>query len=240
VLFDLSDPACPLQFEVDVCVIGAGPAGITIAQQLMSSDLKVCLAEGGGWTDEAETQALFAGTSVGHPMVLTDGRHRVFGGSATRWGGKSVVLDSIDFERRSWVKNSGWPISRASLQPYYEKAKIVSNFQSPWLDDAEGLASINRKLPDFDRSEVRPQVWRCASPDFPRTWRTYLSLGYKPSFDWARSYGPMLVGDRNIFVVLHANLTTMAGSTEGDKINHAIFKSLNGPPDSSKGFRALL
>jgi choline dehydrogenase-like flavoprotein len=166
-LFDLEDPACPLQFEVDVCVVGAGPAGITIAQELMTSGLKICLAEGGGWSEEAETQALYDGTSIGHPMVLTERRHRVFSGSATKWGGKSVMLEPSDFEKRSWVKSSGWPITPASLQPYYERAKKVSNFQSPWLDDDKGLATIGVKIPDFDKTEVRPHVWRCASRDSP-------------------------------------------------------------------------
>ena len=227
-LFDLQDPACPLQFEVDVCVVGAGPAGITIAKELMASGLKVCLAEGGGWAEETETQALYGGTSVGHPMVLTEGRYRVFGGSGTRWAGKSVILDPIDFEKRSWVKNSGWPISLAALQPYYERAKKISNFQVPWLDDIEALASIGRKIPDFHTADIRPYVWRYASRDPPLTWKSYFSLGYKPNFDWARSYGTRLIRHSNIFVVLHANLTVMTGNNNSESIKDAFFQSLNG------------
>jgi choline dehydrogenase-like flavoprotein len=227
-LFDLEDPACPLQFEVDVCVVGAGPAGITIAKELMASGLNVCLAESGGLAEEAETQALYGGTSVGHPMILTEGRHRVFGGSATRWGGKSVLLDPIDFEQRDWVKNSGWPFTAEALRDYYERAKRACNFQTPWLDDAEGLASIGRTIPDFNTPDVRPYVWRCPSRDRPLTWKTYLSLGYQPSFDWGRSYGPELIDDRNTFVVLHANLTAMTGSDDATSIKEAAFRSLNG------------
>jgi GMC oxidoreductase len=187
-----------------------------------------CLAEGGGLAEEAETQALYSGTSIGHPMVLTEGRYRVFGGSATRWGGKAVVLDPIDFESRSWVRNSGWPITRKSLLPYYERAKKVSNFQSPWLDNAKSLASIDRTIPNSNSKDVSPHVWRVSSPDLPRAWKTYFSLGYKPGFDWARSYGPALIGDRNTFIVLHANLIAMTGSDNGDSIKGAVFKSLSG------------
>ena len=208
--------------------MGAGPAGITIAKELIGSGLKVCLAEGGGIAEEPKTQALYSGTSVGHPMVLTEGRYRVFGGSATRWGGKSVPLDPIDFEKRDWVKASGWPISLETLQPYYERAKKLSNFQLPWLDDAESLASIDRKIPELHNGDVRPHVWRCASRDLPITWKTYFSLGYKPSFDWARSYGTELIGDRNTFGVLHANLITMRESEDAELIKEAVFKSLNG------------
>jgi choline dehydrogenase-like flavoprotein len=33
-----------------------------------------------------------------------------------------VPLDSIDFERRYWVPNSGWPLTLGELRPYYERA----------------------------------------------------------------------------------------------------------------------
>ncbi len=172
--------------------------------------------------------ALYSGTSVGHPMVLTEGRYRVFGGFTTGWSGKFVPLDPIDFEKRDWVKASAGRSALSTFQPSYERAKKLSNFQLPWLDDAESLASINRKIPELHNGDVRPHVWRCASRDLPITWKTYFSLGYKPSFDWARSYGPELIGDRNTFGVLHANLITMTESEDAELIKEAVFKSLNG------------
>ena len=44
--------------RVDVCIAGAGAAGITIARELMGSGLKVCLLEAGGFELDNENQAL--------------------------------------------------------------------------------------------------------------------------------------------------------------------------------------
>jgi choline dehydrogenase-like flavoprotein len=79
--------------SVDICVVGAGPAGITIANEFIGSGLRVCLVESGGLSDEEETQALYQGENVGHPVVMDEGRYRLFGGAATRWGGRCAILD---------------------------------------------------------------------------------------------------------------------------------------------------
>ena len=227
-LLDLQDPSAPLQFACDVLIVGAGPAGITIAKELSGSGLRVCLAEAGGWQEEADTHALYAGRSVGHPMDLEAGRHRLFGGSASNWGGRCAELDPIDFEARNWVAHSGWPIDLAELSPYYERAKIAGNFTNGWEDDAAGLASIGRSVPDFGSDEVLPYVWRSASRDMPITWRSALKFGYGPRFDWGRSYRDVLVADDETFVVLHANLVALAGADDGSLLHEATFRSLNG------------
>lgn len=227
-LLDLEDPSSPLQFTCDVCIVGAGPAGITIAEELCGSGLRVCLAEAGGWREEEGTHALYAGRSVGHPMDLTAGRHRLFGGSASNWGGRCAELDPIDFEARSWVAHSGWPTGPAELDPYYERAKVAGNFKDGWEDDAAGLGSIGRTVPDFGSDEVLPYVWRSASRDMPITWRSALKFGYGPRFDWGQSYRDVLVADRETFVVLHANLIAVSPSDDGSVLEEATFRSLNG------------
>ena len=39
------------------------------------------------------------------------------------WGGWCRPLEPIDFEQRAWVPYSGWPITRATLEPYYPLAQ---------------------------------------------------------------------------------------------------------------------
>ena len=56
--------------DFDVCVIGAGPAGITLARRLAARGFEVALMEGGGLEWSEESQALAAGESVG--LVYTD------------------------------------------------------------------------------------------------------------------------------------------------------------------------
>ena len=50
----------------DLCVVGAGPAGISLVDRLRESGLSICLLESGGFEPELATQRLNAGTTIGH------------------------------------------------------------------------------------------------------------------------------------------------------------------------------
>ncbi len=113
--------------EADVCIVGAGPAGLALASELLSSRLRVLLLESGGRDYDPQAQRLNDGTVVGSPYHGPGPtRHRQVGGSAHLWntfqedtpGAKYVPLDPIDFER-------GWPFDRAHLEPYYRRAHVV-------------------------------------------------------------------------------------------------------------------
>lgn len=110
----------------DVCIVGGGAAGITLARELIGQSFDVCLLESGGLQFDIATQALYQGRSVGFPYLpLEATRLRFFGGTTNHWGGASRPLDEQDFARREWVPYSGWPFDRAHLVPYYERAHAV-------------------------------------------------------------------------------------------------------------------
>jgi choline dehydrogenase-like flavoprotein len=212
--------------EVDLCVVGAGPAGITIAKEFLGSGIRVCLVESGGFQEEADTQALYRGESVGHPMALDEGRYRVFGGSATHWGGRTTTLDPIDFEARDWVQHSGWPISLSHLRPYYERAKAVNNYKAPWIPDRDVPAAAGIDLPPFRSSDIVPFVWRYAAPDLKPTLGTYLTLGYGLAFNWGTAYRARLKESRDTTVLLHANLTALISKADGSAVEAITVTSL--------------
>ncbi len=107
----------------DVCIIGGGAAGIAIALRLIDASLDVVLLESGGLTSDAATQSLYAGENVGLRHVPLDAaRCRFLGGSTNCWGGWCRPLDPIDFEARSWMPGSGWPLTYDDLKPYYADA----------------------------------------------------------------------------------------------------------------------
>jgi choline dehydrogenase-like flavoprotein len=144
--------------EVDLCIIGGGPAGISVALPFIDNSTKVAIIESGGLDFDETTQELAEATNSGHDYFpIKETRIRAFGGSTLSWGGISAPLDTIDFEKRSWVPRSGWPISREDLEPYYEEAKGVSHVINPDASSAgpEGFfGDENGPTPSTRWSEV--------------------------------------------------------------------------------------
>jgi choline dehydrogenase-like flavoprotein len=129
--------------HADVCIAGAGPAGIAVARMLATAGHDVLLAETGGFSPEEEIESLSAGTVAtgsGHPS-LTMYRRRVIGGTSYVWGGRCTPLDPLDFEVRDWVPYSGWPIAHRDLLPWYQGA-------SDFLDAGRFDYSVEGSLTD--------------------------------------------------------------------------------------------
>ena len=75
--------------DADLCVVGAGIAGITLVRELSGRGLTIVLLESGGGDFEPATQDLYAGANIGMPYYpLNKSRLRFFGGSSTAWGGR--------------------------------------------------------------------------------------------------------------------------------------------------------
>ena len=227
-IFDLRNIKGKNDLDVDVCIVGAGAAGIAIAHRLCGAGVRFCLAEAGGWSYEAETQDLYRGYSVGHPIDPCEGRYRVFGGSTILWGGRCAELDAMDFEARDWVPHSGWPIRKSDLSPYYERAKRLINFKQPWSSDRVAIEKRPQLKILGSDDNVDLFVWRVASPDLKRTLRSYFKLGFQRNFNFADSYSNLLDSNENAYVYLHANLSSIESDIAGSCITAANFKSLNG------------
>ena len=122
-LVDFSDASAPTSLQADVCIVGAGAAGITLARGLMKQGRRVLLLESGGLDHDPFSAALGVGENQGMPYYdLAESRLRFFGGATNIWGGRCAPLDASDFERRSWVPHSGWPLSLEDLAEGYAAA----------------------------------------------------------------------------------------------------------------------
>jgi len=106
--------------DADLCLVGSGFAAWSIAEELRESGLRIVVIESGGLGSEAAADALNEVDDVGVP--LRNGRDRLLGGTSHTWTGRCRAFDEIDYERRSWVPHSGWPLDGATIAPYLDRA----------------------------------------------------------------------------------------------------------------------
>ena len=146
------------ELACDVAVVGAGVAGQTLAISLAGRGHDVLLIEAGGRDFDAVAQQGAAGRNVGEDYYdLETTRLRLFGGTAAIWGGRCAELDPIDFERRSWVAHSGWPITKADLDPYYRDSFADLGLLRPGGTDMWEATDTPR--PGFDADKLDADMW---------------------------------------------------------------------------------
>lgn len=123
-LHTIGDARHPALDACDLCIVGSGPAGSTIAREMSGTGLRVTLLESGGFSRDPEADALNAVDNVGYPRVADQWavRNRIVGGSSHTWGGRCAPFDAIDLRPRPWIADSGWPIAVGSLAPYLERS----------------------------------------------------------------------------------------------------------------------
>lgn len=111
----------------NICIVGGGPAAITVALQLIGTGKKVLMLTGGRWNETVANRELNRGLAypANSHEPLQENRRRQFGGASAAWGGRCVPMDPIDFTERPWIRDSGWPITYEALLPYYVKANYI-------------------------------------------------------------------------------------------------------------------
>jgi choline dehydrogenase-like flavoprotein len=152
--------------EGDLCIVGAGAAGISMAMEWIGASQRVILLEAGGFEYDARMQELYRGEIVGLPYFpLQAARLHYFGGTTGHWAGFCSPFDPIDFEAREWVPHSGWPFERAHLEPYYARAQRVLELGPYEYDVAQWQRRDPRLVPfPLDPSVVFTKMWQFSPP----------------------------------------------------------------------------
>src|SRR6186713_1622955 len=84
----------------DVCIIGGGVAGITLAAKLGQAGRHVLLVEAGNRDVSAKSQAYYRGElGALENLPLQETRIRALGGSSQHWAGWCRHFDAYDFAR---------------------------------------------------------------------------------------------------------------------------------------------
>jgi choline dehydrogenase-like flavoprotein len=209
--------------ETEVCIIGSGAAGITLARELAQQNIDICLLESG--SEELPTQDLKSLGDVeidgDFVQVTSDNRNRKFGGNASYWGinfpdnrrvGLRIVpLAEVDFERRDWVPYSGWPFNRDHLVPYYERAQAVF--------DAGPFAHYN--VEEWETAET-PRLM----PNSDRITTRMFQFGARDLF--TTTYRNELADADNVTTYLHANVVELETDDQGKTVTRVRVACLDG------------
>ncbi len=160
------DPA----LDADICIVGSGPAGLTVASELAGSGARVLILESGSLKEDDAADALNAFDSVGHPRATTEWktRNRIFGGTSHTWSGRCAEFDDIDYARRDWVPGSGWDLPRSEMAPFIRRAArhlgLEAGDASP-PPTAPSRPTPTRTSPAFDPKLVSRTTWEFSRED---------------------------------------------------------------------------
>lgn len=193
---------CNEALSCDVCVVGGGAAGITVALELGKKGIPVILLEAGGTRWDRQCQDLYKG-EVLNPSThasLELYRHRRLGGTTTVWGGRCIPFDNIDFENRNYVPFSGWPIGLKDIEPYYSQAQQYCDCGNYNYNAHQALPGAPANLiPGFQDGEVV----------------TSAIERFSPPTDFGKAFYSQLKGSSNITVLLKANCIEIDVSEDG-------------------------
>lgn len=105
----------------DVCVIGAGPVGLSLALELAHLGRRVLVLEAGGETPgPAPVPGVLTDSATHAPLHLCAAA--ALGGTSWWWGGRCVAMDALDHQPRAHVPGSGWPIPPEALAVHANRA----------------------------------------------------------------------------------------------------------------------
>ena len=200
-----------LDERFDVCVVGAGAVGLTLAAELERAGRRVLVLEAGGRVVEAEEQDAYRSEIAGpqpHPGA-EDGRFRALGGTTTRWGGQISPLNRIDFEHRPWIAGSGWPLQAPELEPFYRLALEHEGLRDAIADDD----AVWRRL----RTGPAPLAGSRLEPYFTR---------WCPQPDFAKRYRRVLERSRRLIALLHAPVVGV--DLDGERVGAVVCRGRDG------------
>lgn len=209
-ILDARNPDTRLDIDADIVIVGAGVAGITIALELARSH-RIAVIESGGSEPASDTQALYDGEISGLNYSLLGSRLRYLGGTSNHWGGWCGLLDSIDFEQRAWVNDSGWPFGREALTPFFDQAADILNLGAPRFEVNELVAS-DQAVHRLSDERMTHRVMRFSNP--------ITRMGEK--------YRQQLTEQANLQLLLNANVTDIQLAESGDRVEQLSLQTLSG------------
>ena len=235
----------------DIIVVGGGAAGLTIVRELAQTGASIGLLESGSLEQSADHENLNAVDVTGHlndarlqesraawhgsqvPFWSSDTqkfgvRCRVLGGSTAGWAGKVAAFDPLDYDVRSWIPLSGWPVTSDAMRPWLIRAAKELD-SGPLVDRDSFWAEAGRKAP----REVAALA--CFEPFF---WQFARS---RHAMTDVKRFGPDFRREdhRNVTVFLNATVARVL-SKSGCVTGVEVLPSLTGSPSRTLSARHVV
>lgn len=215
----------PGDLRADVCICGAGPAGIVLALELARRrpDWRIVLLEGGGRSTESERDRELYRIEMGPKTYLVEAsRRRMLGGTSAHWGGWSRPLDPADFTCPSHWSTPDWPITRDELLPYYPAAHEWCEIPTQDYEPARMRANQPQRFLDLPADDVvQEHLFR-----------------FSPPTRFGTRYATELEARENLHCLIRANVQGF--QRKGDRIVSAKVLPLDGRPFTVQAERFVL
>jgi len=197
-------------FRSQVCIIGAGIAGLTLAHRLIRQGIDVTLLEAGGQALEPASQGLISAAHLtGEPHLGThEGRFRAFGGASLRWGGQLLPFPPAAAQDR-------WPISHSDLEPHYSAAEALLAVDGLPYAAEQFFPEANTPVPSL--LQQLPHLTASLSKWTPFSHRNLAS-----------TIGRELLRHPRAKIYLHAQVAELLLAPARDRIEAVLVRTLTG------------
>lgn len=211
----LSDADGNGHVAAQICVIGAGFAGLLVSQRLAKKGVKVVLLESGSaTTSRLDTNRLneIIDTS-GRYTGATLGRFRTLGGSSTRWSGGLKPVSPAEMGNRPHLGLAGWPFPPSDLDKYSIEIEELFGVESSSYDE-----DLNEVV-DPDRVFLR------SDPDFACKW---IKFSPRKKLNVAKLMGPDLERLSNLEIWTGATVYAFQLNRNSERVAQIEARDLGG------------
>lgn len=190
-----------IECDSDVCVVGAGTAGIFLARQLRRQGLRVVMLEAGEGVAARPEEADQVCDQRGVMYRGADsGRSFGLGGTSVLWGGQMLPLSRADFEARPYLGFEAWPISYDDIATRLTEVRrqlgLRTESSSAQAGAPEAVAGRFPALRSLSREfELRVSEW----------------IPFKKR-NFAKGFADVLTADDGLTIWLNASVVAMKRS----------------------------
>lgn len=214
-MFEARDLPDGQRLTTDICIVGAGAAGIAMALEFIGTGIDVLVLESGGIKPSKDAQSLNAGSVTDPRLHAPPDRHRrrQFGGSVPEGIVRCASLTAVDLDARSYVPRSGWPISFESLSPYFQRALKL-------CESDDSAKSFDR---DTDTA-AQPLIEGFQAHHFSADTVDH----YGQTVDLGTRFKETLRNSGNVCALLHATVTRLQLNQAGTALDSVLIRTLGG------------